>query len=247
LAKIAYDLRADEKVIQILSQCNTAKECNIKGLSLYRLQDYWGSSSAFEKAMQLDKGNAETYVNYADLLFDVNDLEGALLYYDRAVAMDESMVKAYYGKYKILSMLWKKQEAIEYLDKIIELDPDNIVLYFCKKSTEYSALKQDKEAADYLNKAYTLVKTQGLNLNTRDEELVYINQVLNYHELENKILHSVVVPLTTEIKEVASVLRHVAFQNDKVNTYKDYGEWNGMCDARTSFYENSYGQSNLDQ
>ena len=243
-AKIAYDLHADEEVIRILGECSTSKEYNIKGLSLYRLKNYWGAASVFEKAMQMDQDNAELYISYANLLFEVNDLEGALSYYDRAKLIDEGMAKAYYGKYKVLSVLWKKKEAIESLDKAIELDPDNIVLYLCEKSSEYMALGENKEAAYYLNKAYDIAKDRGLNVKTSNEEMAHINDLLAYYKLENRVLDNIITPLTIEVKEIVGILKHNMFQNDEVNTcswaYEDYSKLDTTCDARTIFYENSH-------
>ena len=214
IAKMFYDFYEDQRVVNFLGNCNTVKECNIKGLSLYRLKNHWEAGGAFESAISLGKNSAESYVNYANLLTDIGELEGALLHYDNALAIDPNMAKAYYGKYKILSTIWEKRKAIEYLDKAIELDTDNAVLYLCRKSVEHSALKEDEEPLACLNKAYGLAKIQGLSQKMDEEELLAVNQLLKSHEID-RMLHNIVVPLEEKVNKIASILELLAQTNAK--------------------------------
>lgn len=211
MAKVHYDFGSYQAVVNMLNPCKTLKEYNIKALSFYNLAQYWSAATMLEEAIKMDPKAVETYINYANLLADLGQFNGALVYYNKAITINPNISMIYYRKAEVLSLLWKKPEAIENLDKAIELDPSREVLYLCKKSGDYSLLGKDRESFSSLEKAYNLVKVQGLSKELQENEISYINTVISrfvneayYEKIEDKkyfLLKKLITPIENQLKE----------------------------------------------
>lgn len=212
MAKIHYDFQLYQSVASMLNPCKTVKEYNIKAMALRALEKYWSAANILEEAIILYPDALDSYVNYAALLVDLGKYDGALTYCDKAININPNIATIYYQKAEVLSLLWKKIEAIENLDKAIELDQQREVLYLCKKSGEYILIGNDKESFDCLEKAYNLVKAQGLNKELQENEVNYINTILNrfvnelyYEKIDNKkhlSIKGIITPIEKQLKEI---------------------------------------------
>lgn len=63
---------------------------NQLGIEAMQEGDYEKAAEAFTKAIEENKEDAIPYINFANLLSSVNELERALAFYDKALELDSS-------------------------------------------------------------------------------------------------------------------------------------------------------------
>ncbi|MCY9400829.1 tetratricopeptide repeat protein, partial [Bacillus haynesii] len=79
--------------------------------------DFEKAAEAFTKAIDENSGDPVPYINFANLLSAVGELDRALKFYDRAAALDEKAGAAYYGAGNVYVMKERYQEAKDMFEK----------------------------------------------------------------------------------------------------------------------------------
>jgi len=96
---------------------------NDMGFSYEQANRYDEAARCYDKAIKLNKKNAQAYSNLGGILGRRGEYEDAMKYFDKAIEIDPSNIDSWYNKGLALSRLNRYKESLEFLDKAIELDP----------------------------------------------------------------------------------------------------------------------------
>ena len=134
--------------------------------------EYQQAIDCYNKAIELDPEDADTYNNKGIALKSLGEYQQAIDCYDKAIKLKPDDLKAYYNKGDALRELGDHQQAIDCYDKAIELTPDYADAYN-NKGIALHNLGEYQQAIDcydralelrpddanvYNNKGYTLYK-----------------------------------------------------------------------------------------
>lgn len=115
----------------------TAIDWNNEGLDLYNSKKYDEATTAFLKAIELDKSNPIFFKNLGDVYYDTGKTEDSLKYYKTALQMDDKNVFFLIDYAIILHTEKQDRLALSHLLKAIEIEPENgdalyqlIVIYY---------------------------------------------------------------------------------------------------------------------
>lgn len=92
---------------------------NQLGIEAMQEGDYEKAAEAFTKAIEENKEDAIPYINFANLLSSVNELERALAFYDKALELDSSAATAYYGAGNVYVVKEMYKEAKDMFEKAL--------------------------------------------------------------------------------------------------------------------------------
>jgi tetratricopeptide (TPR) repeat protein len=123
---------------QFIFLTNQSVGYELRGWAKSRSGDLIGALADFNKLIELNPSDANSYYNRGDVKSNLGDDTGAMADYNKSIALDpdDSMVYNNRGwsKYK----LKRYSEAIVDLDKAIELDSENWVAYDSRSDTKYA-------------------------------------------------------------------------------------------------------------
>ncbi|MFP7350896.1 tetratricopeptide repeat protein [Bacillus licheniformis] len=128
---------------------------NQNGIDAMQKGDFEKAAEAFTKAIDENSGDPVPYINFANLLSAVGELDRALKFYDRAAALDEKAGAAYYGAGNVYVMKERYQEAKDMFEKAHRTGMENSDLYYMLGTTLVK-LEQPKLAMPYLQRAAEL-------------------------------------------------------------------------------------------
>ena len=86
-------------------------------------QEYDEALAAFQKLIEIDPDNPNSYDSMAEGCFQKGDTTMAIQFYQKSLATDSSFTNPYFMLGRIYHDLDRKEEAIAHLEKYIELDP----------------------------------------------------------------------------------------------------------------------------
>ena len=95
------------------------------------------------------------YINFANLLSSVNELERALAFYNRALELDNSAAAAYYSAGNVYVMKESFSEAKDMFEKALRSGMENGDLFYML-GTVLVKLERPKLALPYLQRAVEL-------------------------------------------------------------------------------------------
>ena len=95
----------------------------LRGISLYKTEDYKTAIEMYKKAIELDSNFASAYYNWGLALYYQKDYQGAIEKYSKAAELDPNYASAYYNWGNALSDQKDYKGAIEKFQKVAELDP----------------------------------------------------------------------------------------------------------------------------
>ena len=105
-------------------------------ISLFYDWDWTAAESSFKRAIELDPGNVEAHLWYADFLMAMGRLDEALAEIEHAMEFDPLSSEIYYEAIMIYSLAGKYDEALELLQKAREIYQndwyDNVLLNMCE-------------------------------------------------------------------------------------------------------------------
>lgn len=128
---------------------------NQLGIEAMQEGDYEKAAEAFTKAIEENKEDAIPYINFANLLSSVNELERALAFYDKALELDNSAATAYYGAGNVYVVKEMYKEAKDMFEKALRAGMENGDLFYML-GTVLVKLEQPKLALPYLQRAVEL-------------------------------------------------------------------------------------------
>jgi tetratricopeptide (TPR) repeat protein len=152
-----------ENLTQLVDVFMTLKDAEaliILGGTLFQFKKYDKVLEATEKAIQLDRNMAPTYLalgynNKAAALANLQQYKEAVDAADRAIQLNPNLALAHSNKAAALVNLQLNQEAVDAADRAIQLDP-NLALGYNNKAAALVNLQQYKEAIDAANRAMQL-------------------------------------------------------------------------------------------
>ncbi|MCB7128227.1 MAG: tetratricopeptide repeat protein [Candidatus Brocadiales bacterium] len=136
--------------------------------------DYKKAISCYDKALRIDKNNAEAWHNRGCSLAELGRHEDAIKSYDKALEVDPNMSEAWYNKGRSLAKLGRHEDAIKSSDKALKIDKNDAKAWY---NRGYSLAKLDRheEAIESYDKA--------LEIDKNDVEAWY-NRGLSLYELD---------------------------------------------------------------
>jgi tetratricopeptide (TPR) repeat protein/type II secretory pathway predicted ATPase ExeA len=144
------------KIPRYVSNENQAKlyALSIGGLLLHK-RCFNDALACIDKAIELNRNDAEAYCIKGICLTEMGKREEALTFYDKAIELDPNYVEAYGIKAKCLDYLGRLEEALVFHNKAIDLDPRIPALYN-NKALCLSGLRRSNEALVCFDKAIDL-------------------------------------------------------------------------------------------
>jgi tetratricopeptide (TPR) repeat protein len=173
-AKMGVDL--SEKIAPI-TQDTIPKADDFIALAVqkYNKQDYRGSLTNFDRAIQLNPNSADAYTNRGILKADrLQDLQGALADFNRAIQLNPNQFNAYAGRGILKADRFQDlQGGLADLDRAIRLDPTHFNAYANRGIIKVKLQDIQGALADY-NRAIQLNST-------------YVNAYANRGHLKAKL------------------------------------------------------------
>ena len=140
----------------------SAWEHVIAGYSFHNLKRFEEALTAFEKALDLDANNGDTWFMKGLTLADMKRSEEALTAYDRAIALELNDGAVWHSKSKVLKELKRHDEAFFAYERGFGLDPN------------YSPILYPNTAYGWFDKGFALVSLKRL-----DEALSAYDQAIS--------------------------------------------------------------------
>lgn len=152
-----YKQAKDKRAIEIMDLCisKNGKDSGplyIKGKSLNFLRRFDKAAKCFEKAIDIDGGNASYYAGLGDAYMSMNQLDKALESYESATQQPDCPTRPYVKIPLILAAKGKNQPALE--------------AYYTAKDN------MDRESEGYSNVLYKIGQFETMNMNYFDAKLV---------------------------------------------------------------------------
>ena len=102
---------------------------NVRQAEHYRVQGYESYSAGnrqqaiihYEKALQIDPNNVDTYISLGTIYGELNQYQQAIASYGKALQMDPTNATAHYDIGIVYNRLGQNQQAMSYLEKAVEL------------------------------------------------------------------------------------------------------------------------------
>ncbi len=120
---------------------------NLLTLALMRMGRYAEAETAIVRALRLNKGDENSWSNYAMILISLGRFDEALEKFDRAVKLNPRNFRALNNRGTLLKDLGRHERAIADFDRAIEADRRYFLAYY-NKAASLAALKRRQEALD---------------------------------------------------------------------------------------------------
>ena len=146
-----------------------------RALAYTCLGDLEKAVADYDRAIELEPGQAEAYHDRGTLHERLGDYQRALNDYDRAVELDDSLAIAYCGRGTAYRWLGETQQALESYGKAIELDPRLANAYSGRGDVYYALGDYARAVAEY---------DRAIKLDHQYAE-AYHNRGLAYERLED--------------------------------------------------------------
>lgn len=91
---------------------------------------YKEALAAYERAIQLDPGDASAQYHKGEALRRLRRKKDALAAYERATELDPSYAAAYFEKGRLLRFMRWNRKALVALEQALRLDPDNVITLY---------------------------------------------------------------------------------------------------------------------
>ncbi|WP_172187178.1 serine/threonine-protein kinase [Microcoleus asticus] len=122
-----------------------AKEYHEQGVEKSRNQDAAGALQAFNKSIQLNPNNPESFYRRGNANYDLQKYQEAIADYSQAIALNPKYVQAYFNRGLTRHDFNDKRGAIEDYTQALNLQPDDFDTYY-ERGVAYLEL-QDYKAA----------------------------------------------------------------------------------------------------
>ena len=151
-------------LLQAKIQCEKLTHCHPKlmyalfsslGDLLGSAKRYKDSLDCYQKALELDQGNASTFLGQGVALGNLERPEEALESLQKALDLDPESVDAWRNRGAVLSNLERYEEALESLQKALDLDPKSVDAWVNRGKT-LNNLERYEEALESYKKALDL-------------------------------------------------------------------------------------------
>ena len=96
------------------------------GYSLFKMGDYSGAITAFDRAIDIDQDSVKAWNNKGYTLNKLDRHEEAITAFDQAIGINPDHVSAWNGKGRALYELGRYEEAITAYDGALDIDPDHV-------------------------------------------------------------------------------------------------------------------------
>jgi len=153
-----------DSLLQAKSQCEKLTHCDpkLKHTVFSSLGDLLGSEKlyndsldCYQKALELDQGNASTFFGQGVALGNLKRPEEALESFEKAIYLDPESVEAWRNRGAALGNLERDEEALESFEKAIDLAPES-VLAWVNRGGSLNNLERYEEALESYQKALDL-------------------------------------------------------------------------------------------
>ncbi len=122
------------------------------GMGLNKMGDAQGAIDAYQKALELDRENAEIHHTLAELLIFKQDYAQAETLLSRAIELDPQLLVALKSQARLLSVTGRNEQALQVLDRAAELDDQSSDVAVARAET-LIALGRASEAEQSLSAA----------------------------------------------------------------------------------------------
>ena len=139
---------------------NSAAAYVSRGNARYKLKDYQGAISNYNKALEIDPNYAKAYLNRGVARSNLKDYQGAISDYDKALKIDPNYADAYYNRGNARRDLKDYQGAISDYNKALKIDPNYADAYVNRGSALYMVGDKRKARGDW-ETAAQLYRQQG--------------------------------------------------------------------------------------
>jgi tetratricopeptide (TPR) repeat protein len=156
-----------DSLLQAKSQCEKLTHCHPKLMSALfsRLGELLGSAKlykdsldCYQKALELDQGNASTFLGQGFALGNLERYEEALESLQKALDLDPESVTGWVNRGLVLGNLERDEEGLESYQKALELDPESVDAWVNRGNT-LNYLERYEEALESYQKALDLDRT----------------------------------------------------------------------------------------
>lgn len=117
-------------MLGFFSERKLKMDYNKIGIDAMQEGDFEKAAEAFTKAIEENGQDPVPYINFANLLSSVNELERALAFYNRALELDNSAAAAYYGAGNVYVMKESFSEAKDMFEKALRSGMENGDLFY---------------------------------------------------------------------------------------------------------------------
>jgi len=127
-----------DSLLQGKSQCEKLTHCDPKlkhtlfsmlGDLLESAERYKDALDCYQKALELDQGNASTFIGQGVALGNLERYEEALESFEKAIDLDPESVDAWVNRGALLANLERYEEAVESYKKALDLDPKSVMTW----------------------------------------------------------------------------------------------------------------------
>ncbi|EGK83641.1 tetratricopeptide repeat protein [Microcoleus vaginatus] len=153
-----------DSLLQGKSQCEKLTHCDPKlkhtlfsmlGDLLESAERYKDALDCYQKALELDQGNASTFVGQGVALGNLERYEEALESFEKAIDLDPESVDAWANRGAVQGNLERYEEGLESCEKALHLDPKSVYAWVNRGNT-LNNLERYEEALESYQKALDL-------------------------------------------------------------------------------------------
>jgi tetratricopeptide (TPR) repeat protein len=126
--------------------------CKNLGYALLQTGQGDQALTCFQKAMDLEPGDASAYFNIGNVLVKYGRMDEAVVYYQKALELEPDDASAHFNIGNVLFKKGRLEEAVAHFRKAVELSPDNAAAHnnlgyaLAKKGQLDEAIRQYHEA-----------------------------------------------------------------------------------------------------
>jgi len=169
-----------DSLLQAKIQCEKLTHCHPKlkhtlflslGDLLRSVELYKDSLDCYQKAVELDQGNASTFLGQGVALGNLKQLEEALESFEKAIYLAPESVDAWRNRGAVLLNLGRYEEALESLQKALDLAPESVDAWVIGGGSLHNleryeeALESYQKALDIDSKSVDAWVNRGKTLN----------------------------------------------------------------------------------
>ncbi|MEG3958960.1 tetratricopeptide repeat protein [Microcoleus sp. herbarium2] len=153
-----------DSLLQAKIQCEKLTHCHPKlmyalfsslGGLLLSAERYKEALDCYQKALELDQGNASTFLGQGVALANLKRLEEGLESLQKVIDLDPESVEAWRNRGAVLGNLKRYEEALESYQKALDLDPKSVKAWVNRGKTLHN-LERYEEALESFEKAIDL-------------------------------------------------------------------------------------------
>ena len=173
-----------DSLLQAKIQCEKLTHCHPKlmyalfsslGDLLRSVEFYKDSLDCYQKALELDQGNASTFFGKGVALGNLKRPEEALESFEKAIYLAPEFVEAWRNRGAALGNLERYEEALESFEKAIDLAPESVLAWVNRGNT-LNNLERYEEALESLQKALYLAPKSADAWINRETTLSYLER-----------------------------------------------------------------------